>query len=278
MNESEYIIFCDESDRKGKYFSNFYGGVIVSQRQFDSIRSRLDQRKAELGLEREVKWQRITEQMYDEYEKLVSAFFDEIEQRNLRVRVMFTQNARQAVGLTEEHFEEQYFILYYYFIRHGFGLKHVKGVLGGTKVRLYFDRFPDTQEKVEKFKGYLMGLPKSPELRHSDIVLLKENITEVESSSHILTQCLDIVLGAMCFKLNDKHLIKQEGEQIRGKRTRAKERLYEFILSRIRKIHPNFNIGISTGSRGVPDANWSAAYQHWLFVPNEYKFDHSRTK
>ena len=27
MTEKEYIIFCDESDKRGKYYSNFYGGV-----------------------------------------------------------------------------------------------------------------------------------------------------------------------------------------------------------------------------------------------------------
>jgi hypothetical protein len=33
MTEKEYIIFCDESDRFGKYYSNFYGGVIVGPSQ-----------------------------------------------------------------------------------------------------------------------------------------------------------------------------------------------------------------------------------------------------
>ena len=29
MSDKEYIIFCDESDVAGKYYSNFYGGVLV---------------------------------------------------------------------------------------------------------------------------------------------------------------------------------------------------------------------------------------------------------
>lgn len=28
--EKEYLIICDEPERKGKYFSNFYGGVRVA--------------------------------------------------------------------------------------------------------------------------------------------------------------------------------------------------------------------------------------------------------
>ncbi len=29
MPEKEYLIFCDESDTVGAYYSNFYGGVMV---------------------------------------------------------------------------------------------------------------------------------------------------------------------------------------------------------------------------------------------------------
>ncbi len=32
-----YIIYCDESVKKGKYFSNFYGGAIINSNDLDSI-------------------------------------------------------------------------------------------------------------------------------------------------------------------------------------------------------------------------------------------------
>ncbi len=35
--DHQYIIFCDESERKGKYCSNFYGGVIVSAKDYDAV-------------------------------------------------------------------------------------------------------------------------------------------------------------------------------------------------------------------------------------------------
>lgn len=39
MPDKEYIIFCDESDVAGKYYSNFYGGVLVGSSQYDRVTS-----------------------------------------------------------------------------------------------------------------------------------------------------------------------------------------------------------------------------------------------
>ena len=35
--EKEYVVFCDESDSKGEYFSNFYGGVLVGGSRLQAI-------------------------------------------------------------------------------------------------------------------------------------------------------------------------------------------------------------------------------------------------
>ena len=37
----EYQIFCDESVKRGKYFSNFYGGVLVNSRDLRRVEARL---------------------------------------------------------------------------------------------------------------------------------------------------------------------------------------------------------------------------------------------
>lgn len=33
----EYSIWCDESIKKGKYFSNFYGGVLIESKNRDFV-------------------------------------------------------------------------------------------------------------------------------------------------------------------------------------------------------------------------------------------------
>ena len=52
----------------------------------------------------------------------------------------------------------------------------------------------------------------------------------------------------------------------------AKDNLYKAILTEIRQIKPNFNIGISTGRSGGLVEKWTAPYLHWRFVPTEFEY------
>jgi hypothetical protein len=92
------------------------------------------------------------------------------------------------------------------------------------------------------FKSYVAQLSNRAEFRALKITIMSEDITEVVSHDHVILQCLDIVLGAMNFRLNDKHLAKPPGEKRRSPKTRAREKLYKYINKRIRKIYPYFNV------------------------------------
>jgi len=82
----------------------------------------------------------------------------------------------------------------------------------------------------------------------------------------------------MAFRLNDKHKAKIPGTRRRGKRTKAKEKLYKAISQEVRGIYPGFNIGMTTGRRGGPGDMWKHLYRHWLFKPREFEYDDQRTK
>jgi hypothetical protein len=121
-----------------------------------------------------------------------------------------------------------------------------------------------------------MGLTSSAEFRNADLSVIM--VREIESDHSVFMQAIDVVLGAMQFRLNDKHKEKPAGSRRRGKRTVAKERLYKHILTRIRRIRPSFNIGISTGTdKGLQD-RWNHPYRHWLFRPTMHRVDHSKHK
>lgn len=85
----------------------------------------------------------------------------------------------------------------------------------------------------------------------------------------MLLQCVDVVLGAMQFRLNDKHKEKPEGSRTRGKRTIAKEGVYRHILARIQQVYPRFNISLPTSLRDDMTNLWKDPYRHWLFVPKD---------
>lgn len=89
---------------------------------------------------------------------------------------------------------------------------------------------------------------------------------------------MDIILGAMNFKLNNMNKEKIPDSNKLGKRTIAKEKLYKKILRNIRTIYPNFNIGVSTSYRNDITNNWKDQYRHWCFKSKNSIFDSSLTK
>lgn len=265
----EYIIYCDESADKGKFYSNFYGGVIVSSKDVENVNNLLREKASELGFTGEVKWQKVTAPYLDKYIQLINLFFDLMEQDLLKVRIMFTQNINIIRTTNEYQREYKYFLLYYQFIKHAFGLRFLPSTpQAPIRIRLYLDQLPDTKAKAQSFKGHIHGLQKDPIFRRIGLQFPEDQIAEINSKEHILLQCLDIVLGSMYFRLNDLHKEKPEGQRTRGKRTIAKEKLYKAISIRIRKLYPNFNIGVSTSSEDKRN-RFEHPYRHWLFVPED---------
>ncbi|HZS81305.1 MAG TPA: DUF3800 domain-containing protein [Stellaceae bacterium] len=274
----EYVIHCDESTSKGEFCSNFYGGALVSSEELDQIRAILAKKKTELHLNGEVKWDKVTANYLEKYIGLIECFFDLIEAGSVKVRIMFTQNIHKAIGLTAEQRDEEYFILYYHFIKHAFGLIYSNDTDEVIQVRLLLDQLPDNKEKADKFRSFVASLSKNPKFRHAQIHIRKEDIGDAKSHDHDILQCLDIVLGSMQFRLNNLHKVVPKGKKRRGKRTVAKEKLYNRINQRIRGIYPNFNIGISTGTGGDIENRWKHPYRHWLFTPSESEYVPEKSK
>jgi hypothetical protein len=272
----EYVLYCDESIRDGPYYSNFYGGALIAASHLENVRSKLQRAREDLNLHGEVKWQKVTSPYLEKYKRLMDCFFDEIAAGRVKVRIMFRQNARKARGLTPVQVAESYYRLYYQFIKHAFGFARVPKHSGPIALRVYFDQFPDTGEQVARFRGFILGLNKSKAFRSVQLSIRESDLTEVRSHDHVILQCLDIVLGAMAFRLNDLHKAIPKGKRRRGARTVAKERLYKHIHSRICAMKPRFNIGITTG--GSPADRWAQPYLHWAFLPKDHEYDADLTK
>jgi len=273
----ELVIYCDESVSKGRFYSNFFGGVLIESTRLDEVVSRLATKKSSLGLTGEMKWQGVTPSVDKRYGSMMDQFFDEVATGKAKVRIMFTQNQHIA-QLTHEQKETSYHRLYYQLLRNAFGLEHA-GIPGEiTRIKLMLDKMPTSEEQTSVFKGYLVALSKQPGFRNAGISIEHGDISEIDSKRHVLAQCLDVVLGAMAFRLNDCHKIKPENSRVRGKRTRVKEQLYKRINGQIREIYPNFNIGVSTGQGSSPNARWKHPYRHWLLKPKHHQLDESKTK
>jgi len=273
----EYVIYADESDEKGQYFSDFFGGVLIKSTELRAVIQALEETKEANNLHGELKWQKVTQNYLPKYMAFTDCFFEFIQNGDAKVRVMFTCNANVAVGLTNDHHRKKYTLLYYQFLKHAFGLQYSDDP-GTKKVRFYLDDLPVSHEDRKEFRRHLANLNKNPGFRKAGIFVCEEEIADVNSKNHVVLQAIDIILGAMQFRLNDKHRIIPDGHRTRGKRTIAKERLYKHILSRVCEIRPNFNIGISTGCDQTQANRWHHPYRHWRFVPKNSTVDESKFK
>lgn len=274
----DYILYCDESIKEGKFYSNFYGGALISGEVFDKVNADLNEKKQKLGFNGEIKWSKVTENYLNKYIEMISIFFDYIKSNVIKIRIMFTQNCRIAKSLTPDHKENEFYLLYYQFFKHIYGFQYCNPHNIQVYLKPYFDVLPDKKEKNDNFKDFIYKLQMDPIFQSSNIKIRREDIAEVVSHNHIILQCMDIILGAMQFRLNNLHLEKPEGSCKRGKRTIAKEKLYKHINSLIREIYPGFNIGETTGVKGNLSNRWSHSYRHWLFVSSESAYDKTKTK
>ena len=71
----EYIIWCDESDKRGQFFSNFYGGVLVASDHLKEVQTTLVNKCADLRFFDEIKWQKVSEHYLDKYISIMDCFF-----------------------------------------------------------------------------------------------------------------------------------------------------------------------------------------------------------
>ena len=264
--------------KKGSYYSNFYGGALVRSTDLAVVRDTLEAAKQEMHLFGEIKWTKVTANYLDKYSEMMRVFFGLIADDKVKVRIMFTQNANVAQGLDAYQRENEFYLLYYQFIKHGFGLRYSNSTGVPIGLRVYLDNLPDTSEKRARFKAYLAALNNSRTFMDAQLQIRSDQIAEVTSHDHVILQCLDVVLGAMYFRLNNLHKVKPKGKYRRAKRTIAKDRLYHIINGDIREIYPGFNVGVSTGVAGDYRNRWLHPYRHWLFIPDQYKVDASQFK
>ncbi len=273
-----YYVWFDESDKEGEYYSNFYGGILIRSTDYDKVLLMMKCIVEELGLSNEeIKWQKVNAYTFDKYIKLVDFTFDLLENDLAKIRIFFRNNQFVAIGLTHEQRRKSFSLLYYQFIKHSFGFQYSNDTGKKINLKLFIDDIPMKGEDKADFENYLYKLNSDDVFRKGNVEIARGDIREVDSKKHIPLQLMDLILGAICFRLNDKHKIKDPDTNKRGVRTRLKERLYKHINERIRRIRPGFNIGESTANK-VDSDRWNNPYSHWSFKPINSIRDISKSK
>ena len=272
-----YYIWCDESDKEGEYYSNFYGGILIGSKDLPRVLKKMEQKVAELDITEEIKWQKVNEHMFSRYLSLVDFIFDLLEVGLIKIRIFFRHNQYVPKYLSREQMRNEYSLLYYQFIKHGFGLAFSN--INGKPIHLQIalDELPINEVEKHQFKNYLFKLNEDKRFQDANIKIRKEDILEIDSRTSLPLQMMDLILGAICFRLNEKHRHKLPGTRRRGKRTILKEKLYKQIYFRISQLRKGFNVGVSTGFSVMED-RWTMPYRHWSFIPKDMEIDKTKTK
>lgn len=246
-----YVIICDESTRKGKNFSYFYGGAILEESKYEKINNILSlySQLKQLG---EVKRTKLTSANYKSYIGLLDMFFSFVKNGDIKARVMFCANT--DLDILPKTQNETYSKFYYLFIKHAFSLFY-KGE--DLALRLIFDDLPETKDACKKFKSYLIKNLNSIKICNS-VSLNSEDIQEVDSKKHMVLQCMDVIMGLVDFALNST---PNDRKSNRGK---AKWEVWKFILKKIEEIHPGFTIKATTPPLRS-EKGWNDPYKHFVF-------------
>lgn len=251
-------------------------GALINLSDINLIENALNSKKQKLNLNGEIKWTKVTDNYLEKYIDMINLFFEFIKSGKIKVRIMFAQNAFVSDGLTKKQTDNEYSILYYFFLKDAFGLKYSNNTPFKNKVNFsyYLDDLPCSEEQKNALKNSIFRY--NFELRQNNTEITE--IVEIDSKKHVIQQCMDIILGSMNFKLNDFDKIKDEQTGKRSKRTIAKEKLYKVINKNIREIRKGFNVGVSTSNDNDVTNIWKHEYRHWNFISKYSHFDKTLTK
>ena len=273
-----YYIWLDESDKEGTFYSNFYGGILIESKHLENVVKEMQSAIDSVGLQNEeIKWQKVNVYTLERYKVLVDLLFQLMAQGKVKMRIFFHHRQFVPVGLTPEKKRKEYSMLYYQFVKYGFGLQYANDTDKEVRIRLLLDEMPLKGDDRKEFLMCLYQLNNDTEFKKAKIRIAEGDIAEVNSKKHLPLQFMDLVLGAVSFWLNEKYKEKDPVTGKRGKRTICKEKMYKYINRHIRTLYPGFNVGISTPIVN-PEDRWKHPYRHWSFIPRNSERDPSLTK
>lgn len=150
-----YRIYCDESEKTGVNYSDFFGGILLLEKDLNKIEEEIAAFRNRVNYFGELKWSKIDPSKLTIYQEFVEMIFEIIKKYNLKVRIFFRHNSKcPTKQLTENHKQKRYFFLYHQFLKHHFGLQFISKDIKGIKI--YADDLPDKRgDNVAEFKRWI---------------------------------------------------------------------------------------------------------------------------
>ena len=271
-----YTVYADEAwthDPELRFW-RFYGGAMLRSSERDRIEAELLTLKTQRGLHGEIKWSLTTPARAERFGAIVERFLDYVDAGDVTLRYMWLDQLRQDPdALTAWHREYGFYILYYYFVVFGFGLPW-HDQRDTVAVEFFPDALPNEPVKLREFQQFLHRCHIARRFRQRSSFRFI-NVTAVESEKHIILQCVDLIIGAVGYKLNKKY--KAKTGHRRSRSAVAKIELWERIRDRLGAIDMgergthSFAVGVNTGTGPEATNRWRHKFRQWDFrVPGAF--------
>lgn len=190
-------IHCDESQTGARHV--VYGGIITSGRNVEWFDALMQAWRVEHNMLKELKWTRVTNQKYAEYQSLVDLFFEHADLNRLHFKsVIFDMHQVDYSTYHEGDEELGFYKLYYQFLLHKFG-RYAKS--DNHALHIFIDE-RSTRRKfpLRTLHGALNAGIKNKYGRTADVV---RQLEPRKSKEHNLMQVADVLMGAIGWHAND---------------------------------------------------------------------------
>ena len=154
-----YYVWTDESDSYGKYYANFYGGILIQSENYNEVLHRLQDIFETVGLtDEEIKWQKVNAYTEERYKKIIDVLFEILSEGKAKIRIFFRHRRHEPLGLSNEQRRKEYQMLYYQFIKHAFGLRYCNPSGEPIRLRLFLDDMPLKKYDRQEFLDAIYNL------------------------------------------------------------------------------------------------------------------------
>jgi len=270
-----YEIWADEAWTHGGELNRywcFFGGVMGPQPDVERLETELSKVKAAYGLKGEVKWSNVGGRNLKAYRAFVDCFIHLLQNTDLRFRQVFLDRSFVRVnelGVVEakEDLDLQ-FLIYYQFLKHAFGLRHLPPAPPGDTNRI-LARLDDHSSQKHKtaLESFVKGLDPPIEVRFRD------------SAKSCRLQICDLLIGAAGSHGNKMHKRRQPGQRGMTDRQQPRYELAKYIYGKLRAVDAAergsaaFNWFESTGIDGDLANRYRYKLRIWKFIPSRYHRD-----
>lgn len=233
----KYYIFADESNISKARFM-LIGGIWVDELTYQAVRQECINFKADNNWESLTKlnWKNVSKQTLPQYKKFIDIFF----KYNLNFRCIILDRKTVNLRLNEEQDQELGFYKFYYMLLRNCSEK-------GHQYYIYLDR--RNNRCPNRLQDMQMYLEKSRlrRTKEGDFYYQKgldvKTIEFVNSNSYDLIQFADLILGAIGYHYNERHLKPDASPH--------KCALAEYIAEKIKKS----NLVFETDKEGYKNFN-----------------------